>query len=294
MELSSSAGLKPEKPLSRWPGVLLSLCVPGFGLLRAGQPFRALLWFFGLVIGVVPLFALIVADFFPVSASVAVLLAALALQVWMWYDSFRPGRMTGRLWVLFGGLFAAFIFMPNPIKWVARAFVVSSGAMQPTLKGSRDSASPDHVLADLLCYHFRAPKRGEVIVFTTKGIPGIPSSAETEETIFTMRVVGLPGESLEIRDGELLVDGVPQDERNGIPPIEYSNLRILPSYAERKGNAYQVGESEYFVLGDNSANSFDSRYWGTVPKANLLGKVTKIYYPFERIGVPRFEASSDR
>ena len=108
-------------------------------------------------------------------------------------------------------------------------------------------------------YAVRAPKRGEIIVFQ---FPRDPSKD------FVKRVVGLPGEVIEMKDGRVIVDGALLDE----------------PYLAAKDNSnkerVRLGEGEYFVLGDNRSHSNDSRSWGPVPEANLRGKVWMVYWPF--------------
>jgi signal peptidase I len=108
-----------------------------------------------------------------------------------------------------------------------------------------------------------------------------------EDIFFVKRLVGLPGERIEIRDGRVFADGRLLDESVGIPPITFvSPVSRMPSLLP-EGASYTVPQNGFFFLGDNSANSFDSRYWGSVPRKNIYGKVSRIYYPLSRIGVPR-------
>src|SRR4030095_10064347 len=158
----------PQK--RRWLGLLLSLLVPGFGIIRAGLPRRGAGWFLGL-----QLLALIVGLSFglsvmPLWLAILVLIAAIIAQIWMLCDSFRPGRMTVTLWLLFFGLLAATILLPSPASLVARAFKIPPGAMEPTLLGARTASTPDRVIVDRLSYRFGSPRRGDLIVFTTSQI----------------------------------------------------------------------------------------------------------------------------
>ena len=108
--------------------------------------------------------------------------------------------------------------------------------------------------------HFaiHAPKRGEIIVFQ------FPRDASKD---FVKRVVGLPGEVIEIKDGRVLVDGVVLDE-------PYLTDKDNSNKAE-----YQLKEGEYYVLGDNRGASNDSRSWGPVREHELRGKVWMVYWP---------------
>jgi len=112
--------------------------------------------------------------------------------------------------------------------------------------------------------HFavRAPKRGEVIVFQ---FPQDPNKD------FVKRVVGLPGEVIEMRDGRVYVDGVVLEEP------------YLTAKDNSNKSEYQLKDGEYYVLGDNRSHSNDSRSWGPVPEANLRGKVWMVYWPLPGI-----------
>ena len=108
------------------------------------------------------------------------------------------------------------------------------------------------------------PQRGEVIVFH---FPRDPSRD------FVKRVIGVPGDYVEIRNGTVLVNGEALEE-SYLTTRDNSNM-----------NRLYIGEGEYFVLGDNRRGSNDSRSWGTVPEANVLGKVWIIYWPLSKWGL---------
>jgi len=124
-----------------------------------------------------------------------------------------------------------------------------------SLLGSNDHQSVSNDL-----FLFQAPKRGEIMVFEYPLEPGRD---------FVKRVIGLPGETVAIEAGSVLIDGDVLEE----------------TYLANKGNHYMspilVPEGSYFVLGDNRENSSDSRFWGPVKTANIVGKVTLRYWPFE-------------
>lgn len=111
-------------------------------------------------------------------------------------------------------------------------------------------------------FAFRAPERGEIIVFH------YPVNPDKD---FVKRVVGLPGETVAVRDGTVYVDGVRLEE----PYLERrdrSNARPLV-----------LGDGEYYVIGDNRPNSNDSRAWGAVPEENIVGRVMLVYWPWDDI-----------
>lgn len=113
-------------------------------------------------------------------------------------------------------------------------------------------------------YAIHAPNRGEIIVFQ---FPRDPSKD------FVKRVVGLPGELIEIRNGRVLVDGNVLEEP------------YLAAKDNSNSAARRLEEGEYYVLGDNRAHSNDSRSWGPVPEANLRGKVWMVYWPAPEIQI---------
>jgi signal peptidase I len=175
--------------------------------------------------------------------------------------------------------------------WMLQTFTVSSGAMQPTLTGKRREASGkavpgDYVLVEKISKRSRSPWRGDIIVFRTDRIPGCPPGK-----YFVKRVVGLPDETVSIDPPHLLIDG----ERVEEPPIlrkiaegeaGYSGFRRGGMLAGPTSSVI-LGPDEYFVLGDNTRNSRDSRYWGALPRKNIVGRVVRIYWPPGRAGIPQ-------
>jgi signal peptidase I len=262
--------------------VLLSLLVPGFGLVRAGRPLRGLLWFVGLQLVAVGIALLFIARPVPNWIVGAGMLVGFAFFVAILVDSFRPGRLTWPLAFGFVSASIALVALPSLPQLIAKDFKVPTAAMEPTLLGAA-RGNPDHIVVDRVSYLILQPKRGDLVVFRTLGILGIPG-----ETFFVKRLVGLPGERIEIRDGRLFADGQQLDESAGIPPITYTSPEPLGSFVPDLGGSasYTVPNDSFFFLGDNSANSYDSRYWGSVPRKNIYGKVSRIYYPLSRIGVP--------
>lgn len=116
-------------------------------------------------------------------------------------------------------------------------------------------------------YLFRAPKRGDVIVFKA------PNQARGQpERDFIKRIIAVPGETVEIRDCTVFINGEPLDE-------PYVRER-----ARSTNEAQTVPEDHYFVLGDNRNNSSDSRSWGMLPKENIIGKAFVTYWPFSGLG----------
>ena len=272
-------------------GVSFQSSCPGFALFRCRKFRRGVAWIIGLqIVGVVIAF-LSALEFIPITVALIAVLAGLIAVLWMLRESFCPGKMTPKLWALFFALLLLFALLPAPGSFIARHFKVSTGAMEPTLMGAGGGNTPDHLVVDRVSYLFSKPKRGDLVVFETSGISEISRYPDSGENYYIKRIVGLPGEQIEIRDGSVFADGMRLGERDGIPPIQYTNYNSTPPTVKKRNGIYFVGDSEYFVLGDNSPNSFDSRFWGYVPESAVIGKVTKIYFPFARMGIPRFEPS---
>lgn len=261
--------------------MLVSLFVPGFGLVRAGHIGRGVAWFLLSIVMSVVLSLLFVWRSFPIWALVIAYGISLGLFILMLVDSFRPGRFTWRMGLIFVLVALTQASIPSPHSIIGRAFKMPSDGMYPTLRGT-SHGTPDYIYVNRLSYLFSRPARGDLAVFKTAGIAPIKG----DPTFFTQRIVGLPGEAIEIRGGHVFADGRQLGVKDGIPDFIYTNPLPAEGPADRLG-VYQVPEGSYFMLGDNSPNSADSRYWGYLPRANLYGTVSRIYYPFSRIGVPQ-------
>jgi signal peptidase I len=137
-------------------------------------------------------------------------------------------------------------------------FYIPSASMLPALRPG------DRILVDKLSYRLGEPARGEIIVFYGPEDSGHP------DEIFVKRIVGLPGEHLFIAGGKTYVEGV---------RIREPYLKSLPN---GDFHTVVVPKDAYFVMGDNRGNSFDSRYWGAVPKDLIIGHAVCLFWPFRR------------
>ncbi|MFA5158964.1 MAG: signal peptidase I [Candidatus Omnitrophota bacterium] len=144
-------------------------------------------------------------------------------------------------------------------------YKIPTGSMKPTFM------EEDKIFVDKLSYRFRAPVRGDIIVFK------YPLDRKKD---FVKRLAGLPGEAIEIRKGVLLVDGKPMTDSPFSRNIYYN---VEDWMFGKSGQVIRVPEGHYFALGDNSAHSADSRQWGFVPKKDLVGKAFMIWWPPKRI-----------
>ncbi|HEY0874390.1 MAG TPA: signal peptidase I [Vicinamibacterales bacterium] len=167
--------------------------------------------------------------------------------------------MRRRLTILAAALFglsvigALVVVMGFPIAFhVAR---IEGQAMSPTLRDQ------DRLLVDLWAYRATRPGRGDIVMMR------YPRDASR---LFVKRVIAEPGEQLHIRDGHVFVDGTPLDESY-----------VLPAFRSHDDwGPETVPQDSYFVMGDRRNNSSDSRHWGFVPAAYIVGRVTFRWFPF--------------
>jgi signal peptidase I len=170
--------------------------------------------------------------------------------------------------------------------WIVNPYRIPSPSMEPTLHCAGpefgcEADRSDRVLANRLIYHFRDPKRGEIVVFHAPQL----ATRECTGGIFVKRVIGLPGEVWSERDGRTYIDGrrisepyVQPDRRD----MESKTMLDIPP----AGRLHRIPKDMYLMEGDNRAHSCDSRVWGLVPRSSIIGKVFFTYWPLGRIGVP--------
>ena len=165
--------------------------------------------------------------------------------------------------------------------WVVNPYRIPSSSMEPSLHCAKPASGcetrfSDRVLANRFIYRFRDPRRGEIVVFETP--PAARQRCGAGGT-FVKRLVGLPGDRIELRNENgssfVYVNGKKLDE-----PYIQSDRRD-----SRGAESFDVPPGQYFMMGDNRAQSCDSREWGTVPRKNLIGKVFATYWPPNRISI---------
>lgn len=164
--------------------------------------------------------------------------------------------------------------------FIVQAFKIPSGSMIPTFEiGDRifvnkfiyGACMP---FTDIRLPAVRQPQRGDIIVFV---------SPETPNKDFVKRLIALEGETIEIKNGNIYINGKEIDH----PMSVRSNYYYNRGDYGKEGEAVTVPKGYYFALGDNSANSRDSRYWGFIPKRSLIGKAILLYWPLPRIRIIR-------
>ena len=257
-----------------WSVFFLSLLIPGLGHYRMGLIKKA----FGFIGAGMGINVIRVALFFsPLREPIIGNILTLLLLVFILYaavDAFlssaksEPSNRRGWPKVLVFCLiyFGAWLGLVVGIRtFVVQPFMIPSGTMAPTI------TEGDHFMANKLAYRSKDPQRGDVIVFVYP--------LDRKRT-FVKRVVGLPGEKIGIKDGKIYVNGQPLAGQAVIDQIYYYNGGDYGA----KDQTIQVPDGYYFVLGDHSIASHDSRYWGFVPRRDVIGRAFMIFDPPKRKG----------
>ena len=161
--------------------------------------------------------------------------------------------------------------------FVIQAYKIPSGSMKPTL------LIGDHLLVTKFNYGVKlplirstiipigSPKRGDIVVFIYP---------EDQSKDFIKRLIGLPGDTIEVRNKKILVNGLPWNDTYGV----HVDSMIIPGSVQPRDNfgPMTVPEDSLFVMGDNRDESFDSRFWGVVPMKDVLGKALIIYWSWDK------------
>jgi signal peptidase I len=172
--------------------------------------------------------------------------------------------------------------------WIVKPYQIPSGSMEPTLDiGQR-------VLVNRFLYHFTDPKIGDIIVFhppsgaddgtaTECGVmpkAGEPCPQATKgesSQNFIKRIVAVPGDTLSVKEGHPVVNGVEKKDEPYITPCGDAAACNMP-------RTIKIPPDHYFMMGDNRGASDDSRFWGPVPRSWIIGKAFATYWPPDRIG----------
>jgi len=160
--------------------------------------------------------------------------------------------------------------------FVIQAYKIPSGSMKPTLQIG------DHILVSKFNYGIKlpfirstliptgTPQRGDIVVFIYP---------EDRSKDFIKRLVGIPGDTIEVRDKQILLNGLPWSDAHGV----HADGLVIPGSVQPRDNfgPVKVPEGALFVLGDNRDESYDSRFWGFVPMKDVLGKALVIYWSWD-------------
>lgn len=145
---------------------------------------------------------------------------------------------------------------------------VLGNSMHPTYKNG------EYLMANKLLYRFTEPQRGDVIIF---------KYSDTQD--FIKRIIGIPGDSVSIKDGKIFINGTLLDESNYLADTVYTS----GGDAIAEGQTITVGEDEYFVCGDNRPHSSDSRTFGPISKDKIKGKAWIVYLPISEFRIVTHE-----
>jgi signal peptidase I len=208
-----------------------------------------------------------------------------SFTIWLEYTDVHIGDETDRIWI-------------RPIDVRMKLHLEEGMQFHPgDVLANYVTQTGDQVLVDKVTYNFRPPHRGEVFIFKTSSIPGLaneqgPDQEGSED--FIKRCVGLAGDVIEVKPPSLYVNGVLAE---GSPSFakQFAQQDSYPGYttvdpSESSGTTqdangtmtqtYYVPADDYWAMGDNSPDSKDSRYWGGVPKQNLVGRGYFVFWPF--------------
>jgi signal peptidase I len=271
----------------KWMGMIFGILIPGSAHYLSGSKCSGVklficissTWIVGLLVLAVPGRTALV-------FSVIILLVAMLLWIIMIAQSYRP---VPKIKVL-GWFIVLAICVLIQIGWqcgvaaFVQPFRVTTGAMMPSIMPG------DYILAECITYRFKEPKRGDIVVFSTKGLN---YSGVNSDTWYVKRIAGLPWETIHIRSPHLVVnDHIITEPTIFAELSSRSNGFVLANAAVAPDGALLsiedkvvLGENQYLTLGDNDA-SLDGRYYGPIMGAQILGRVIRIYWPLTRIWSP--------
>ena len=156
--------------------------------------------------------------------------------------------------------------------------VIPSASMEPTIM------TGDHIFGNRLAYKFKDPERFDMIIFRYP---------DDEEQLFIKRVIGLPGDTVEFRDGDVYINGASEPLDDSFCSV--TDATMLDPDRTMLDNPFVVPEGSYFVMGDNRLNSRDSRYWQNpfVSEKKILGKAFFRYWPLRDLSLIHSRTGAD-
>jgi signal peptidase I len=163
----------------------------------------------------------------------------------------------------------------------SKLYRIPTSSMEPTLHCPKDSGNTgclgdehDRIAVSKVFYEVRDPERGDIVAYKLPPRAAEPCGSPAGST-FVHRIIGLPGESVAVRNGVVFVDG-----RKLTEPYIEAGRRDRDSSPARA-----IAKDQYFVLGDNRTQSCDSRVWGLVARDRLIGPRIATYWPWDRISI---------
>ncbi len=282
----NSEDFERERTLSKdpWLAVFLSIVLPGMGHIYLRRWIVGILFFLGFfVFGFI--FQLMKIDF---------IFAFIICRIFVSIHAYIAGQLNKvkpkRPLALFIIVYICICLLKDFFyPQLEKQFFQYSGpmygtSMNPTLvKG-------DRVVVNSITYSFNDPKPGDVIMFRP------PKNISNKKDPTCKRIIAIGGETIEIRDGNVYVDGQERNFGFQIGSYTYSESNLSVDNFSQNDNPYltygidkpyYVPEGHYFVLGDNRQYSADSRWYGAIPRENIVGKVVKICWPPRRMGLVR-------
>lgn len=263
--------LKKRRPLL---ALFLSLLTPGLGQLYNGQLKKAVMFYLGgllllATIGFSGLFSTFKGMLIALTVAIGFLLFAVIDAL---YSAIKLKEITIKKytrWYLYLAIILVQVFVVSPsirsLMLPFKAYRMPAGSMSPTM------VVGDHFLVDTKRYEKEYPKRGDIVIFM---YPVDPSKD------FIKRVIGLPGDTVEIRNKVVFINDQPQKEEY----VKYTDQRILPASVSPRDNMgpMVVPPHSLFMMGDNRDESYDSRFWKFVETSSLKGKALYIYWSKDR------------
>lgn len=284
VEESSTVGAR-RRP---WLAAVLGVAALGLGHLYAGRPYRGLLAHALVLLASLTTAWAIVSARGPLS-----IVAPLAGLLLVWILLVRDGaacahaagygyqRQPYNRWWVYGLVFLSAQIVGTVAAdhvrndWV-QAFKFPSSSMDPTLRVG------DHLLVDKRAYRASDPQRGDIVVF---------QNSNTQDKPWLKRIIGLPGETVEVRDKHIFIDGSAISD----PSAHFTDEGPAKKTRRDMMAPVTLAENDFFVVGDNRDRSYDSRFWGAVPRHDIFGKASVVYFSWDpdagtvrwnRIGMP--------
>lgn len=259
-----------------WKAMFLSKLFFGIGHFYIGK------WIFGLFAITLILMALIA----PRPLSLVIVPIVVAWIAYLSYVFAPVHRETSKnLAFTIAILILLSSFIPLGLALVTRAYFmevrwIPSGSMEPTLHGTPQQWEADKVLIDKFTYRFQDPQRGDIIVFS----PTEALQKENYEDAFIKRIIGLPREKVELKDGKVYINGEKLNEDKYLSPDIITAIDVC-SYSSPSPylqSATIIPNDSYLTLGDNRPQAYDSRCWGVVERKFIIGKAFKRFWPINR------------
>jgi signal peptidase I len=290
---------KDRTSYRRWINILPGFLLPGSAQFLSGRRRAGIIWYCSSLIIGICLFCLLISP-----------QSTYAFDQFHWFDVinwiFWIGLMSDgcrkpiprigfKGWAATGMFCLLLVIVPALLfrQFLAQPYSIASKTMYPTLMGSTQDAqgdriAEDRILVNKVAYRMSSPHRGDIVVFSTSGIDS-PNVRNNDK--FVQRVIGLPGETISISPPNVIVNGEKLSEPDPIARISagddgyhgYVLAHPIPgTFLTTENQTINLAEDEYLVLGDNSPNSLDGRYFGPIKRKNIVGKFVRIIYPSAR------------